>query len=269
MADSDHNSDKTPDTRTLSEKRAEAGRKGGKNGAGKEKTMTEAAVTQRQEASQHSTGPVTDEGKAASSRNSYIHGGYSAKSRAEQWGDMGLLTKPCKSTCPKFKECSLVADELTKPGGDCLDKQVYVEAFSSIMDTLANNDGEYAHGMLAKIGAEAIAVLHDMREHLAIKSPIIMQPIIARDGKPIINPETQKPYETPILNPILGPYITLLDKLGVNLPELMATPRAIAKDANEKELGDALGDMLSGLGDTFGRRKIPGRTIDVTPESAE
>lgn len=241
----------TEDNRTLSEKRADAGRKGGSQ----KKTMTPAALEKQKNNAQKSTGPVTQEGKEASSRNAYIHGRYSEKTRAEHWANMGALTKPCKSTCPKYERCELVADGLTSPGQDCLDKQVFYEAFTSIMDSMQNSDGEYAHGLLAKISAEAIEVLHIMREHIAHKSPIIMQPIINKNGEVIVNPKTGEPYETPILNPVLDPYIKLLDKLGVDLPELMATPRAIAKDRTEKENGDKLVDLFSGLGDKFGTQK--------------
>ncbi len=253
-------SDKSDD-KTVSQKRAEAGRKGGLAAAGKPKTMTEAALKQRREAAKKSTGPITEAGKAASSRNGYKHGLYSKKTKADNWASMGMLEKPCKSTCPKFETCQPVKEGLTKPGQNCMDKQVYVEAFMAIMDIMQNGDGEYGYGMLANIGASAIAVLNDMREHIAHKSPVIMRPVINRQGEVVVNPETGEVYETPILNPVLVPYIKLLGELGVNLPELMATPRAIARDSNEKDLGDAVVDLFSGLGEKFGNRRIP-HTID-------
>ena len=95
-----------------------------------------------------STGPVTEEGKAAVSRNGWKHGRYSAINRA-QFG-LGatsvakLFGKPCVTTCPfhpdnperKEKPCGLVLDGLTHAGGSCLDKTVYVHALESLMGAM-------------------------------------------------------------------------------------------------------------------------------------
>lgn len=250
----DDDLNKPGDERTLSEKRADAGRKGGSQS----KEMTVAAVQQRRDASEKAqgkqTGPVTEEGKEASSRNAWKTGIYSQKTRASMWQGLGLgvFGKPCKSTCHKYP-CDAVNEGETKPGGDCKDMRVYVEAFDAIISGLSTNDPEYTHGLLAAQVAGAVDLLSQMRETIRDTGPMVLVPFVTSKGDLIKhNDELVGEYK---LNPLIPHYTKLLGELGLNLPELMATPRAVAKDATEKENGDKLVDLFSGLGEKFGMRK--------------
>ena len=61
-----------------------------RNAGRKPKSMTDAAIQQRQDAAELSTGPVTDDGKAASSRNAWKTGEHSYVANAELWNELGI-----------------------------------------------------------------------------------------------------------------------------------------------------------------------------------
>jgi len=65
-------------------------------------TLTESALEARRKNSKKSTGPKTEKGKAASSKNSWKHGLFAQ-------GYIQNKVKPCKSTCPQYP-CELVKD---------------------------------------------------------------------------------------------------------------------------------------------------------------
>ena len=221
----------------------------------KSKEMTVAAMQQRRDAADKSTGPTTEEGKAASSRNNWRHGLYSQKSRATMWEGLGLgvFGKPCKTSCHKYP-CDAVNEGDTKPGGDCKDMRVYVEAFDSIISGLESGDVEHMHGLLAAQVAGAVDMLSQMRETIRTSGPMVLVPFVTSKGDLIRhNGELVGEYK---LNPLMPHYNKLLGELGLNLPELMATPRAVAKDKNEKDVGDKIVDLFSGLGDKFNTRKV-------------
>lgn len=248
-------SDEKP-KRQLSEAEIEQRRAAGRANAGGTKTMTDAALEQRRAAAQLSTGPKTEEGKAASSRNNWKHGLYSQITRAPDWMRLVLASgaKPCRSTCDKFESCSLVADGLTQPGQNCLDKQVFVEAFDSILATLHSGDVQYSHGLLASQVAGALEVLHKLREEIAENGVMYLLPMTDKDGNHV--------GDKPISNPALPHYLKLLDVLGINLPELMATPRAVLQRKAEEDAGDAVADLFGRLAlAATGRR--PGRVVDA------
>jgi len=141
----------------------------------------------------------------------------------------------------------------TKRGGDCKDMLVYVEAFDSIISTLNSGDGQYAHGLLASQVAGAVDLLTQMREEIRKHGAMVLKPYVTNKGELIQhNGELVGEFK---INPLIQHYNKLLGELGLNLPELMATPRAIAKDSTEKENGDKLVDLFSGLSDKFGTRK--------------
>lgn len=221
--------------------------------------MTEAALAQRQEAAQKSTGPITEAGKAASSRNAWKHGEFSRANSVWHEMGMGVMARPCLSTCCKYP-CELVEQELTGPGADCLDKTAYVEAFNSIMDVLESGEVAAVHGMLASQVAGAIEMLQQLRDFIRDQGVVIKQSMFNKNGE-----ETGHKW---IRNPALDSHTKLLGELGLSLPELMATPRAVAKGELAKEEVDVLSEM-------FGRlRNIPspkrqGRTIDITPVESD
>ena len=232
------------------EQRRDAGRQGGLARAGE--PLTEAELQQRRDAAANSTGPKTEEGKARSSRNAWRTGEHSAATKAKVWQELGLgkLARPCKSTCDKYP-CSLVEEGLTSPGGDCMDHRVYVEAFDTIITTLQSGDATHAHGLLASVQAGAIDVLMKLRDEVAEK-PLVLLPLVNKDGDVV--------GEKPISNPLLPHYIKLLGELGINLPELMATPRAVAKQNSDDDAVDAVSALFGRLANVPGIGR--GRVID-------
>lgn len=233
------------------------------------KTMTEAAIRQRQEAAEHSTGPVTEEGKIASSRNAWKTGEYAAVSRHELWKELGIgvLLRPCKSTCSKYP-CSMVEDGLTQPGGDCLDKQVYVEAFDAIMATLHSGEVQNMHGLLASQVANAVNLLQQVWDHVNEHGVMIEKPIIDKKGN-VVTDKDGEPYTMMVRNPMMNDVPKLLDKMGINLPELMATPRAVQKAQDDEDAVGAVHELIGRLGRASGNGPVRRRTIDVTPEQVE
>lgn len=237
-------------------------------------TMSEEALEQRRQASlvarDHATGPKTEEGKAASSRNAWKHGLRSRALSDESWKGIGaLFGKPCRTTCRHYP-CSMVEDELTKPGEDCLDKTVYVQAFDSLLSAMKEGNIDSMHGALASEAAGAFELLHNIREHIAEKGLTIFMPALNKNGEAICytDPDTgeTKTAGTYGVNPLFHHYAKLLADLGINLPELLATPRAHKKAEGDGDARDAFADMMGRLANLPGGRHA--KTIDgeVAPD---
>jgi len=221
-----------------------------RNAAKQKRTMTPAAIEQRQNAAQLSTGPKTEDGKAASSRNNWKHGAHSMVAKSQLWKTHGLnlLAKPCKSTCDKFP-CSLVEDGATEPGQDCLDKQVFVQAFDALLGTLQTGDTEYVHGMMASEIANTIELLATMRKSISDNGVVVIKPYITKDGTPIRDPsDANKLLGDLIPNPLLTHVQKYMDTLGINLPELMATPRAVSNLKKDDDDKNEIKDLFTSIG---------------------
>lgn len=229
-------------------------------------TMSEKALEQRRAASQAAvdqgahTGPVTEAGKAASSRNAWRTGEYSVATQMwKEIGAIGAAGKPCRSTCPKHPSqnpehpCTLVLDGLTEPGKDCLDRAIYVQAFDDIMENLHTGNLESVHGMLAANVATVIEVLQMLRNEIHERGVLLV--------KPLTNKQGEKIGEIDYINPAIDRFNKMANDLGFSLPELMATPRQVKKhEAKEKE-SRTLQDMMHGVLTRFGGQP-GGRTYD-------
>lgn len=205
-------------------------------------TMSEEALAQRRAASivarEHATGPKTEEGKARSSRNNWRHGLRSAAGPM-LWRDISLVGafgKPCRTTCAKYP-CEIVEEGHTSAGGDCLDKQVYMEAFDALSAVLRSGDVTHGHAMLAAQLAGAMELLQQCRDEVAEKGVVIMVPMFNKKGEHI--------GDKPEANPALFHYTKLLEKIGISLPELMATPRAVQKQQDGENAADAITSLFS------------------------
>lgn len=247
------------------------------------KPLSEAELAQRRSASEASrglqTGPTTTEGKAIASRNSWIHGRYSAVNRAafatvRESLNLKAFGKPCRTTCPVHPDnpdrrehpCSLVTQGLTQAGGDCLDKTVYAQAFDAIIQAVES--GEMG-GMNATLAAELAAnlnVIQQVRKEIAEKGIVMFSPMVDKDGVVVLDPETGKPAIGKVhQNPAVFMLIRLTEALGISLPEMMATPRAREKLREADEGADAMQTFLGAIAGRFAQAKRP-QVIDHDPD---
>lgn len=195
-------------------------------------TLTEAAIEQRRAAAAQSTGPRTEEGKAASSRNAWKTGEFSRLNQLhlQNVAVGGAFGRPCRTTCPKHPQnphgapefpCTLVLDKLTEAGKDCLDKAVYVDMLTAVIRGIESGEYNEANSAVAAHLAGAIEMLHGMREAIADKGLLIEQPVYGKDGQLV--------GHTVVVNPLIPHYTKLLGELGVNLPEMLSTPKSREK----------------------------------------
>jgi hypothetical protein len=239
-------------------------------------TMSPQAIEQRRanqpsatEASRElSTGPKTEEGKAASSRNNWQHGRYSAINRA-QFGVGAasvakLFGKPCQTTCPYHPDnpqrtempCGLVLDGLTHAGGSCLDKTVYVHALESLMAAMQDGEMDGMHGLLAKELAANLQLLDAARASIAEHGVMIAEYLVDKQGNAVMIGD--KPIVADMkLNPAFMAVAKFSDVMGLNFAELMATPRAREKLKDDNEAASALQTILGGIAARMGKRPPP------------
>jgi len=218
------------------------------------------------------TGPRTEEGKAASSRNGWKHGRFSAINRAH-FG-LGathvakLFGKPCQTTCPFHPEnpdrteapCSLVLDGLTRAGGPCLDKTVYVHALDSLMSAMADGDMDGMHGLLATELASNMQVLQSIRQTIADFGVVMPQYAITKEGE-LIRDADGKPFVLDMkANPVLAHLIKFSESLQINFTEVLATPRARQKVKDDDDATDAFQKLIGAIA-LRGAKKLP-RTIE-------
>jgi len=236
-------------------------------------TMSPAALEQRRAnlpaAAAAATGPITIEGKAASSRNGWQHGRYSAVNLA-QFG-LGatsmakMFGKPCVTTCPFHPDnpnraeapCSLVLDGLTHAGGSCLDKTVYVHALDALMRVFADGDMDSMHGMLATEMAGNMQLLRQIREDIAERGLLIPIPAITKEGVVVRDADGTMIVADLKPNPMLSHLIKFNESLGINFAELMATPRAREKLKDNDDAADGLQSLLGAIFNRAKRRNLP------------
>jgi hypothetical protein len=236
-------------------------------------TMSAAALEQRRNnlpaAAAAATGPLTTEGKAASSRNAWVHGRYSAVNRA-QFG-LGassmakMFGKPCVTTCPFHPDnpnrtempCSLVEDGLTHAGGSCLDKTVYVHALDALMRAFTDGDMDGMNGLLATEVAGNMQVLRQIREEISERGLMLEIPFVTKEGE-VVRDKDGKPVVADLKpNPMLAHLIKFSESMGINFPELMATPRAREKLKDNDDAADGLQSLLGAIFNRAKRRNLP------------
>lgn len=222
--------------------------------------LSEAELAQRRAAAQKSTGPVTEEGKARSSRNAWKHGQYSAI-HATHFDHglrsvLGFMGKPCQTTCPMHPDnpertsepCTLVLDGLTSAGGSCLDKRVYVDAFGAIIEAVSEGgDRAGVHALMGAEIASTVQLLHEVRASIASEGMLLKVPAINDDGEVITRADGTEVFVKYFSNPLVPVAFKALEQLGTNLPELLATPRAQAQAKTDGKKADAMTSMLGAL----------------------
>ena len=239
--------------------------------------LTEAELRQRREAAERSTGPRTEEGKARSSRNSWVHGRYSAINQRHFSAGVGLQAqhfgKPCRSTCPKHPDnpersvaaCPLVVDGLTRDVVDMLDverKQVFVDAFDSLMEAMERHDLDGVHGLMASQAAQAIEQLQEMREAVRQHGYLQKIPATTREGDVIYDQNGNTVAAKWVPNPLLAHLNKLMEVLGVNLGEMMATRKARQKAQDAEDSQTAMQKMLGQMFSVARSQAPPGRTLE-------
>lgn len=232
--------------------------------------LNERELAARRANAQRSTGPRTEEGKARSSRNAWRHG---LTSRVQlQAGKMGaasmaqLFGKPCRTTCPIHPDnpertetpCSLVLEGVVSAGGNCLDKTVYLNAYVSLLDAMENGVMDGMQAMLAAEGAAALQLINQLRTELTQGGALMIdQYAVNKEGEIVCHPETGKPVVMDRKMPSgWGVLIGLIDKLGISLPEMLATPQARSRAKLSEDTGDALTTVLGALMQQ-GRQSLP------------
>lgn len=230
--------------------------------------LSERELQQRRDAAGKSTGPRTEAGKARSSRNNWKHGLNSAIHRGHFDNGMqslvGAMGKPCLSTCPKYP-CGLVEDGMTSPGGTCLDKQVYVQAFGAIIDALENKDLAGVGSMMAAEIASALQMLHDLRSTIATQGLVIGIPMIDGDSNVVTRADGSEVIGKYVANPGYPMMLKTLEVLGISLPELLVTQQSQARAKVEGDKVDAMQTMLGGIFQRANAGRLPapgGRVIE-------
>lgn len=214
---------------------------------------------------QKSTGPKTPQGKAASSRNAWKHGGNSAINGFFEAGKASVMRhtcRPCKTTCAAHPnnpnrsehECGFVVRGETKAGGNCMDQRIYVNAFQAIIAAVQDGEMDGMHGLMASQQAMLVDVLHRLIEDVQANDIIRRVPAIDRDGK-IITGDNGKPVIVKeSVNPALDQANKILATMGINLPELLATPAAQAKAKTEETTADSMQTIVAGIGAVLNQR---------------
>jgi hypothetical protein len=202
-------------------------------------TLSPLALVQRQNAAEKSTGPVTPEGKAASSMNAWKHGQHSRKRILS-------LGKPCKSTCPQYP-CSLVNDGDTQPGQQCLDKQYMLQTIEALSQALTNgNLTDLKQVITLQLGG-TLQVIEELQASIIEYGVYMKSEKLGKDGK-IIGHEI-KP------NPSLLPLSNLLKAAGVTLPDFMITPAAVERKKSDEDNTNTLANIFSAAADGLARAK--------------
>lgn len=189
-------------------------------------TMSPEALAQRKAAGNSPAKPESMKGN----RNGWKHGRYAD----------GFINKikPCKSTCPQYP-CSLVSEGEVEPGDDCLDKVEVIQFFRAVHDAVKNKNFDDFNELAALQIANTIKVIDMLIED------------IIRDGT-VLKREKRDAKDNLIVEYVTHPSLLALPKLvadlGLNPAEFMITPRAIARDKNERDVGKTLAEMMSRAG---------------------
>lgn len=204
-----------------------------------------------------STGPRTEAGKAACSRNGWKTGLHSAvaKQAFAQHGVASLARlwgKPCLTTCPMHPEnpdatthCTLVLEGLTRAGGNCLDKTVYVQALSALHDAMERGELGGVHAMLANEGGKVMQLLHELMGEITGKGLMLPVPMVTKLGDVVYDRDGNMMIAEYKPNPMIPAYIKLLGDFGISLPEMLATPQSRARAKTGEQNADTFQTMMA------------------------
>lgn len=189
--------------------------------------LSPAELEQRQnaarEANKNKTGPVTTKGKQKVAMNAWKDGQTAKSVRAS------MIGKPCLSTCPQFNLCPFVKAGKTEPGGKCLDVADWniVEESAEAIIAAQNGDMAPLQGLAAMLMGMNVSVIKQMFADIQQRGLYLVQDVTNAEGDVVGQKETE--------NPMIDRMMKMMDKLGINLPEFLATPQSQAKVVQEDE----------------------------------
>ena len=200
-------------------------------------SLSDKAIKQRQNNSKDikekglATGPNTTEGKATSSQNARTHGLF-----AENFINSPFF-KQCKSTCPDFP-CSLIEDESTKPGQQCLDRHHFMDCFaaihSAITDGAMDSFNELAETQLASI----MTIVTELTQHIGAQGIMVESTEHVKHG---VNKKL-------MVHPGIDQLTKLIKVLGLNFTEFMATPKSQDNAKTNKAILESLASRTAKAG---------------------
>ena len=190
--------------------------------------------------SRKSTGPVSTEGKAASSQNAKHTGIYQSSLLMQ-------LRKPCKSTCEKFHECEVVGNGTTRPGGACLDKVHFLEVLDAITTAYKTKDTEALYDLVAVELAGVFDVKRELQEAINTHGGLIWTEVIDELGG-VVQKEVK-------LNPAVKAYIELISSFGLTLRDQNMTPSSISKNKIGEEMENVASFIAGVMQKAPARRK--------------
>ena len=198
----------------------------------REYTLSPAAIEQRRQAA------LQPKPGMQGVRNAWKHGRHASS----------FLTrlKPCKTTCPQYP-CELVADNVTEPGKDCLDKAELLSIIHAVHDAIKDpKDGTAAFQEIAAVNiANSIRILEMLQED------------IMRDGTVIksLKPTAFGNVVEYKLHPSLLALPKMIQDLNLTPDQFMITPKAKAKVDGEQEAAKTIGELLGAAGKQLAQAK--------------
>lgn len=224
-----------------------------KRGRGRQpgKPLTEAEIHQRRQAALKSTGPKSEKGKARASLNAWKHGLTAKKLKAH------LRGKPCFSTCEKYP-CVFVREEKTSPGGKCLDIadwEMVEETTEAIILAMDCGDTTKLNAIAAGHMSMLFSLAYQMFADIQSRGINVERYLTNKDGD-IIGSQT-------VDNPHIQNLIKVLDKLGINLSEFLASPQSQQKAATETEEAETAAAITRRLMDRLGPLSAANKPIDA------
>jgi len=205
-------------------------------------TLSEAALEARRKNAQKSTGPKTEEGKAASSRNGWKHGQY-ARRRVLGMG------KPCRTTCVKYP-CSLVNDGDVRPGADCLDKEYFLTTLAALSKALEQGELSDLKSVVTLQLGGTLQVIEELQASILENGVYMKSEKLNKNGE-VIGFEL-KP------NPSLLPLSNLLKAAGLTMPDFMITPAAVERKRGDEEAVQSVTDIFRMAAEGLGKPKGDG-----------
>jgi hypothetical protein len=192
-------------------------------------TMSLAALEQRKTAG---NSPAKSEAMKGN-RNGWKHGRFA--------GNFINKLKPCLTTCPQYP-CKLVAEGEIEPGEDCMDKVEVVRFFRAIHDAVKDRKYDDFNELASLQIGNTFRVIDMLIEDIMRDGTVLRREKYDAKGNLVIE------Y---VPHPSLLAFPKLIADLGLNPAEFLITPRAIARDKNDKETGKTLAEMMSRVGKTF------------------